>query len=194
MEPYLIVYIAIRINDILNYKNGKQRLYIITLLVGFFSLLFILLSFVLYMKYNQREREIEFMATMISVNERLERLTHIKRNLSAAIRYNNREELIATEKRLDSFISSNADLSLINDRIESQYPKITAQINTHFPELSNNDVRHCLLMKLNLSIKESAQLLSVSTHAVKMARKRLRKKIDIPEDVSLKDHLQSAIS
>jgi len=45
-------------NDILNYKNGKQRLYIITLLVGFFSLLFILLSFVLYMKYNQREREI----------------------------------------------------------------------------------------------------------------------------------------
>ncbi|GAA4272991.1 hypothetical protein U6A24_06920 [Aquimarina gracilis] len=200
-------------NDILSYKNEKQKLYIISLLVGFFSLLFILLSFILYKKYNKSERQVEllkekekkilethlqsreeeFLATMISVNERLEKLTYIKRNLSSAIKYNNRDEIIAAEKKLENFISSTSDLTILKDRIESQYPGITAQINTRFPELSSNDVRHCLLMKLNLSIKESAQLLSVSTHAVKMARKRLKKKMNIPEDMTLKDHLQNTM-
>ncbi len=200
-------------NDILTYKTEKQELYIISLTVGFFSLLFVLLSLVLYKKYNKSEQQIEvlkenekkilenhlqsreeeFLATMISVNERLDKLASIKKHLSSAIKYNNREEIIETEKRLDRFISSTSDLSVLKNRIESQYPGITAQINTSFPDLSTNDVRHCLLMKLNLSIKESAQLLSVSTHAVKMARKRLKKKMNIPEDVSLKDHLQGTM-
>ncbi|GAA4275529.1 tetratricopeptide repeat protein [Aquimarina mytili] len=201
-------------NDILTYKNEKQKLYIILLTVGFFSLLFILLSVFLYKKYNKSERQVEllkenekkilenhlqsreeeFLATMISVNERLNKLSYIKKNLSSAIKYNNREEMIEVEKRLDRFISSTSDLTILKDRIESQYPGITAQINTSFPELSTNDIRHCLLMKLNLSIKESAQLLSVSTHAVKMARKRLKKKMNIPEDVSLREHLQNKIA
>ncbi len=201
-------------NDILTYKNEKQKLYIISLAIGFFSVLFVLLSLVLYTKYNKSERQVEllkenekkilenhlqsreeeFLATMISVNERLNKLSYIKKNLSSAIKYNNREEMIEVEKRLDRFISSTSDLTILKDRIESQYPGITAQINTSFPELSTNDIRHCLLMKLNLSIKESAQLLSVSTHAVKMARKRLKKKMNIPEDVSLRDHLQNKIA
>ncbi len=198
-------------NDILMYKNEKQKLHVISLLIGFFSLLLMLLSFILYKKYNTSEqqvellkanekkilenhlqsREEEFLATIISVNERLDKLSSIKKNLSSAIKYNNREEIIDVEKRLDQFISSISDLTILKDRIESQYPGITAQINTCFPDLSTNDVRHCLLMKLNLSIKESAQLLSVSTHAVKMARKRLKKKMNIPEEISLKDHLQN---
>ncbi len=200
-------------NDILSYKNEKQELYIISLAVGLFSLLFILLSIFLYKKYHKSERQVEllkenekkilenhlqskeeeFLATMLSVNERLSKLSYIKKNLSSAIKYNNREELKETEKRLENFISSTSDLSILKDRIESQYPGITAQINTSYPELSTNDVRHCLLMKLNLSIKESAQMLSVSTHAVKMARKRLKKKMNVPEDISLKDHLQNKI-
>jgi len=201
-------------NAILSYKNEKQKLYIITLVIGFFSVLLILLTFVVYMRYNQSEREFEvlkenetkilkahlqnreeeFLATITSVNERLDKLTYIKKNLSSAIKYNNRKELIAAEKRLQNFITSTSDFTVIKDRIESRYPGITAQIIMLHPELSSNDMRHCVLMKLNLSIKESAQLLSVSTHAIKMARKRLKKKMNVPEDVSLKDHLQNTIS
>jgi len=203
-----------RDNDFLTYKNEKQKRYLmITLFIGFCSLLFIFLSFVFYDKNNKNQkkvelleenekkilenhiqsREEEFLATMISVNERLNKLTTIKNNLASAIKYDNKEEIIEAEKGLGRFISSSSDLTIIKNRIESQYPGITAQIHTRFPDLSTNDMRHCLLIKLNLSIKESAQLLSVSTHAVKMARKRLKKKMNIPEDVSLKDHLNDLI-
>ncbi len=201
-----------RDNDLLTYKNEKQKRYLlISLFIGFISFLFIFLFFVFYKKNNENEkkvqfleknekkilenhlqiREEEFLATMMSVNERLDKLSAIKKTLSSAIKYNNREEIVETEKRLSQFISSTSDLTILKDRIESKYPGTIAQINTTFPDLSTNDVRHCLLMKLNLSIKESAQLLSVSTHAVKMARKRLKKKLNIPEDVSLRDHLHN---
>ncbi|TSE09393.1 MULTISPECIES: tetratricopeptide repeat protein [Aquimarina] len=202
-----------RDNDILSYKNEKQRLYIISLYIGLFSFLLFLLSFALYKKYHRSEKQIEllkeneknilekhiqskeeeFLATMISVNEKLNKLSTIKKYLSSAIKYNNHDEILEAEKRLSQFISSTSDLGILKNRIESQYPGITAQINAHYPDLSTNDIRHCLLIKLNLSIKESAQLLGVSVHAVKMARKRVKKKISIPEDVSLKEHLRDIV-
>lgn len=202
-----------RDNDILSYKNEKQRLHIISLYIGLFCLLLFLLSFALYKKYHRNEKQIElpkeneknilekhlqskeeeFLATMISVNEKLNKLSIIKKFLSSAIKYNNQDEIIEAEKKLSQFISSTSDLGILKNRIESQYLGITAQINTNYPSLSTNDIRHCLLIKLNLSIKESAQLLGVSVHAVKMARKRVKKKICIPEDVSLKEHLRHIV-
>ncbi len=202
-----------RDNDILTYKNEKQRLYIISLYIGLCSFLLFLLSLAFYKKYHRSEKQIEilkknekiilekhlqskeeeFLATMISVNEKLNKLSTIKKYLSSAIKYNNHDEILEAEKRLSQFISSTSDLGILKNRIESQYPGITAQINAHYPDLSTNDIRHCLLIKLNLSIKESAQLLGVSVHAVKMARKRVKKKISIPEDVSLKEHLRDIV-
>ncbi len=136
----------------------------------------------------------ELMVAMLSIKERLNKLTHIKDNLSAAIKYNNRDELHKVEQRFEQLILSIDDLSIINDKIELKYPKVVSKIRSHFPKLSSNDIKHCLFLKLNLSIKESAQLLNVSTHAVKMARKRLKKKIDIPNNVTLRDHLYKEIS
>ncbi len=199
--------------DILTYKNEKQKWYIISLSIGLSSLLLVVISIVLYKKYDSRtkqveelrekekkilrnnlkNREEEFLATMISVNERLNKLSSIKQYLSTAIKYENKIEILEVEKQLEQFITSTSDLNILKDRIESKYPGITSKINTLYPDLSINDIRHCLLVNLNMSIKESAQLLNVSTHAVKMARKRVKKKIDIPEDVSLKDHLQAVI-
>lgn len=201
-------------NEVLAHKNSIQKLYILLLSISLFCLLTVVLSVFIYRKYHKSERQIEqlkekekntlqqhlqsqeeqFLATMITVKDRLNKLTSIRKNLSSAIKYNNREEMMDLEKKLAIFISSTNDLTLINDRIESQYLGITSQINSRFPDLSPNDIRHCLFMKLNLSIKESAQMLSVSTHAIKMARKRLRKKMNLPEDVSLKDHLQKEIA
>ncbi|TPN87767.1 tetratricopeptide repeat protein [Aquimarina algicola] len=202
--------LLIKDNDILMYKNEKQRLYITSLVVGLCGFLLILLSIAFYKKYHLSEKEIEqlkeneklilknhlqgreeeFLVTMISINEKLSKLSSIKKYLSSAIKYDNKEEIMEAEKKLDKFIASIADLGILKDRIESQYPGIIAQINARYPDLSANDVRHCLLVKLNLSIKESAQLLGVSIHAVKMARKRVKKKINVPDDVSLKEHLR----
>ncbi|WP_025742143.1 tetratricopeptide repeat protein [Aquimarina pacifica] len=205
-------------NGILNEKNDEQKGFIIFLSISLFiSIITAILFYVAFPKKQKntdqeqipssdtddekvilenqiQNREEEFLATLLSINEKLNKLTLIKKYLSSAIKYNNKKELLEAEKKLGQLISSTSDIGILKDRIESQYPGITGQIHACYPNLSPNDTRHCLLVKLNLSIKESAELLGVSTHAVKMARKRVKKKIGIPEDISLKEHLRDMMT
>ncbi len=49
--------------------------------------------------------------------------------------------------------------------------------------LNSFDMRHCALIKLNLSVKETAAVLSLSPNSVKSARHRLKKRLNLkPED------------
>lgn len=57
--------------------------------------------------------------------------------------------------------------------------------------LTKNELRLCSLIKLNLSNKEIAALLFISTDAVKKAKNRLTKKIILAEDESLTSKISS---
>ncbi|MEM7297887.1 MAG: hypothetical protein AAF391_06435, partial [Bacteroidota bacterium] len=57
------------------------------------------------------------------------------------------------------------------------------------PELSNKELKHCALIKMNLSVKESADLLSIEANSVKMARYRLKKKLGLGEEDNLNTFL-----
>ena len=138
-----------------------------------------------------KTNESEFLLTMKSVQEKFNQIQSIKNEFSKALKSNETKQLKAVEKELQKFLNSTSDIDILSSRIESRYPGILAELNSLFPNLTPNEIKHCILIKLNLSVKEAAQLLSVSTHAVKMARKRLRKKMNIPEEVPLKDFLQS---
>lgn len=56
------------------------------------------------------------------------------------------------------------------------------------PELTPNDLRFCVYLRLNLSSKEISQLLNISPRSVEIKRYRLRKKIDLPRNTNLNDY------
>lgn len=56
------------------------------------------------------------------------------------------------------------------------------------PELTPNDLRLCVYLRLNLSSKEIAPLLNISPRSVEIKRYRLRKKIQLGRDVNLNDY------
>ena len=58
-----------------------------------------------------------------------------------------------------------------------------------FPNLSNSELRLCALIKLNLTMKESATILGISPDSVKTARYRLRKKLGLTNEANLSDFL-----
>ena len=58
-----------------------------------------------------------------------------------------------------------------------------------FPNLSNSELRLCALIKLNLTMKESATILGISPDSVKTARYRLRKKLGLTNEANLGDFL-----
>ena len=59
------------------------------------------------------------------------------------------------------------------------------RLKTTYPALSNSDLKVCAYLQLNLSSKEIAQLTNISIRGVEMSRYRIRKKLGLPQEVSL---------
>jgi AraC family chitin signaling transcriptional activator len=62
------------------------------------------------------------------------------------------------------------------------------------PKLTNSDLRLCAYIRLNLSTKEIASLMNVSSSSVEMAKYRLRKKLELDETVALPYYLTEVIA
>ena len=63
------------------------------------------------------------------------------------------------------------------------------KLKTKFPVLSNTDLKVCAYLQLNLSSKEIAQLMNISVRGVEISRYRLRKKLQIPTELTLNHFL-----
>lgn len=72
---------------------------------------------------------------------------------------------------------------------ERVHPDFFNKLKNAFPDLTDNELRLCAYARLNLSIKQIAQMLSVQPKTVVQARYRMRKKMDLENDELLNDYL-----
>ncbi|MDR7132596.1 ligand-binding sensor domain-containing protein/DNA-binding CsgD family transcriptional regulator [Algoriphagus sp. 4150] len=72
------------------------------------------------------------------------------------------------------------------DHVHSNFLTI---LRGKFPALTANELKLCAFVKMNLSSKEIADLMSISLKAVEVGRYRLRKKLQISTEVNLHDFL-----
>ncbi|MBB6460782.1 two-component regulator propeller domain-containing protein [Flammeovirga kamogawensis] len=71
---------------------------------------------------------------------------------------------------------------------EVHKPFIETLTKTH-PTLTEGNIRMCYLIKLNMSSKDIASIMGISSNSVKVARKRLRKRLELESDDSLEDYI-----
>lgn len=57
------------------------------------------------------------------------------------------------------------------------------------PDLTNNELKLCALLRLNMNLKEAANIMGISPESVKTARYRLRKKLNLSREENLIDHI-----
>ena len=74
-------------------------------------------------------------------------------------------------------------------RFTKTNPKFYEKLLSLHPELTQTDLKHCALVKLNFDSKEMAVILGISLHGVHTARSRIRKKIGLSRDESLGGYL-----
>lgn len=84
-----------------------------------------------------------------------------------------------TEEDWNSFIGS---YSKINSNFLNT-------LLTDYPHLSKSDIRICLLFRLKFSYKEIAHLLNITPDTVKKYRYRIRRKLDLPKDLTIDQFL-----
>ncbi|MEL6534845.1 MAG: tetratricopeptide repeat protein [Bacteroidota bacterium] len=72
---------------------------------------------------------------------------------------------------------------------ENVHPHFFRQLKAAHPDLSNGEQKLCSLIRLNLSMKETAAILGISPNSVKTARYRLRNKLKLETQDNLMDYL-----
>lgn len=71
------------------------------------------------------------------------------------------------------------------------HPSFNENLNAHFPNLTQNERKLCIFLKLNMTNKQISQITFQSEEALKKARQRLRRKLNIDRDTSLVTFIQS---
>ncbi len=72
------------------------------------------------------------------------------------------------------------------DKVHSDF---VSGLKEKHPGISNNEVKLCAYLRMNLSTKEIAQLMSISVRGVEVSRYRLRKKLELTTETNLFDYL-----
>lgn len=74
------------------------------------------------------------------------------------------------------------------DQVHNDFLK---RLKNKYPQLSPRDLKLCAYLKLNLTTKDMAPLLNISVRGIEISRYRLRKKIDLPNNISLNDFMMN---
>jgi DNA-binding CsgD family transcriptional regulator len=92
-------------------------------------------------------------------------------------------------KIIDKNINNTDDWNLFQEAFNNADKDFLKKIKDLHPSLTANDLRLCAYLRLNLSSKEIAPLLNISTRSVEVKRYRLRKKIELPHETSLTNYI-----
>jgi ligand-binding sensor domain-containing protein/DNA-binding CsgD family transcriptional regulator len=118
----------------------------------------------------------ELAVATLSTLKRNEFLNSIKKELSALENEPKAAKLIKT---INKKLNSNDEWEYFEKAFENADQDFFKKLKTVHPSLTNNDLKLCAYLRLNLSSKEIAPLLNISVHSVEIKRYRLRKKMEL---------------
>lgn len=107
---------------------------------------------------------------------------------------NNGTELKRVIRLLTEAEKNDSDWTQFARHFDQIHSNFLSRLKERFPDLSPNDLKLCAYLKMNMTSKEIAQLMSITIKAVEVSRYRLRKKLQIPSEVPLFDYLLKAIN
>lgn len=74
------------------------------------------------------------------------------------------------------------------EQVNDDFP---SRLSTHSPQLSAQEKKLALLLRIGFSSKEIAPLMNISPKSVEIARYRLRKKLDLKKETNLTDFIKT---
>ncbi len=85
----------------------------------------------------------------------------------------------------------NAEWEHFSRHFDSVHGDFLTVLKTKFPSLKPHELRLCAYLRMNLSSKEIAPLMSISVRGVEISRYRLRKKLNLSTENSLVEYLMN---
>ena len=153
----------------------------------------------LHLKEKQLKDQIEYRdkqittqsLNLIQKNETLKSLKDRLEDLSKPSSKATAQDIRKVLKLIDDSFRHDKDWEDFKLYFEQIYTGFYAKLKVNCPALTTQELRHCALIRLNLSANECASILGISPESVKVSRSRIRKKIDLEGKEGLTDFILS---
>ncbi|MBB1140745.1 hypothetical protein [Myroides sp. WP-1] len=107
------------------------------------------------------------------IDSKNEQISQLEKEL---LHIRNRDQKNSLEDLLSSHLMTDDNWSYFKQAFREEQPEYYNGLLSHFPNLTESNLRIVLLQKLGLNNQEIAQIIGITTDAVKKAKQRLRKK------------------
>lgn len=129
----------------------------------------------------------ELASYTMSIIKKNELLNTIKKELEKSEKQ--QKGLKEVEKIIDKNLNNKDDWKHFEEALNNLDKDFLKKLKAKHPELTPNDLRFCSFLRLNLSSKEIAPLLSISVRSVEIKRYRLRKKLNLEHSDNLVNYI-----
>ncbi len=99
------------------------------------------------------------------------------------------EQLRRINKIIEDARSDERDWNIFEESFNEAHENFFKKLKADYPELVPNDLKLCAYLRMNMSSKEIASLLNITTRGVEIRRYRLRKKLNLPHHKNLTEFL-----
>lgn len=137
----------------------------------------------LHQDISARNRELAI-STMSTIKKN-KALNNIKQEL---VKIKDTKAVDPVVKLIDETLNDVRDWKFFEEAFNQADRDFFKKVKELHPDLSANDLRLCVYLRLNLTSKEIAPLLNISTRSVEIKRYRLRKKINLNTEDKLNDY------
>lgn len=122
-----------------------------------------------------------------------ELLTKIKTDLAHVMKVSDNPQAASELKKMMKSLGEDDNMDKEWENFTKHFDKVHSDFivslkETH-PSITNNEIKLCAYLRMNLSTKEIAQLMNISVRGVEISRYRLRKKLGIGTETNLFDYL-----
>ena len=130
----------------------------------------------------------ELAVSTMSMIKKNQFLSKIKLDLKKSDSSN---KIFSVIKMIDRNLNNKDDWKFFEEAFNNADKDFLKKVKSTHPSLTNNDLRLCAYLRLNLSSKDIAPLLNISLSSVEIKRYRLRKKMNLSHGEGLTEHLLS---
>lgn len=102
-----------------------------------------------------------------------------------------KNDLNANIKRIGKEIDNEKQWQVFNTHVEQVHEDLFKKLKTLCPDLSPRELSLCAYLRMNISSKEIATLMNISTRGVEISRYRIRKKLGIDRTDNLTDFMMT---
>ncbi|MEZ5145960.1 MAG: LuxR C-terminal-related transcriptional regulator [Bacteroidales bacterium] len=102
-----------------------------------------------------------------------------------------KNEVQSLHRKINKELDTEKQWEVFETHFENVHEAFLKRLKNQFPDLSPRELKLCAYLRMNISSKEIAALMNISTRGVEISRYRLRKKLQLSRNENLTDFILS---